>query len=296
MTPPKPNKYALRDPPDFRSKFLLLVDSKARDKENQKLLKIQEERQREIDILEKLPPDNYEGRRVHAWVVVICKIVEKPQPEGEEEIPPEPEVYAIEPSTGFKISLNDPSYLGIESIWNHQNYYVNRQEPITNISNMKWILSNTEHWEHLLPGEPYEARVDKPLPPEIEHLTEEEELAKEKHLDMPFSWVDYLYVSQYDYEERYPSGEKIINYKYAIDERFAPYKKKNGLMRCLTYYETLDYQNPHTRWEWYENREDLLEKIKIDFREKEIDETFAKGRSDFLKCKNHIFFHYIIKS
>lgn len=282
----EPKKYTFREPPDFRSKFLLLVESKAREKENQKLLKIHEERQHEIDILEQLPPDNYLGRRVHSWVVIICKIEKTPQPEDdEEEKIPEPKVFAIEPSTGFKIEQNDSNYLGIESIWNHQNYYVNRQEPITNISNMKWILSNTEHWEHLLPGEPYEARVDRPLSSEIENLTEEEELSKEKHLDMPFSWVDYLFVSQADYEERFPTGEKIIYYKYAIYERFAPYKKKDGLMRRLTYYETLEYEKPYMRFEWYENREDLLETIKIDFREKQIFETFVKGRPDFLKCK-----------
>lgn len=150
---------------------------------------------------------------------------------------------------------------------------------------MKWILSNTEHWEHLLPGELFKSRTDRPLPTEVESLTEEDELLKAKHLDMPFSWVDHLFVSQTDYEKRFPTGEKIIYYKYAIYERFAPYNKKDGLIRRLTHYETLDYERPTMRLEWYDNRDDLLETIKYDFCEKQIDETFVKGRPDFLKCK-----------
>lgn len=70
-----------------------------------------------------------------------------------------------------------------------------------------------------------------------------------------------------------------------IYERFSPYKKKNGLIRKLTTYETLDYENGLLRWEWYENRQDLLQIIKIDFVEKQLEEYFAKGRPDSLKCK-----------
>lgn len=34
------------------------------------------------------------------------------------------EPFFIEPSTGLRKELDDPEYRGIESIWNHQNYWV----------------------------------------------------------------------------------------------------------------------------------------------------------------------------
>lgn len=88
-----------------------------------------------------------------------------------------------------------------------------------------------------------------------------------------------------DFQERYPNGEKTIHYKRAIVEKFAPYKKKNGLTLRLTQYETLEYEEPKMRWEWYANRKDLLQMIKIAFDTKQVEEYFVNGRPDCLKCR-----------
>lgn len=107
-------------------------------------------------------------------------------------------------------------------------------------------------------------------------------------------FIKFYYPILYkDFQERYPNGEKMIHYKRAIVENFAPYKKKNGLMQRLTTYETLDYKEPKMRWEWYANRKDLLQMIKIDFNTKQLEECFVKGRPDCLKCINIVFFLYI---
>lgn len=37
------------------------------------------------------------------------------------------DVYFIEPSTGEWKDISDGNYIGIESIWNHTNYWVNLQ-------------------------------------------------------------------------------------------------------------------------------------------------------------------------
>ena len=34
----------------------------------------------------------------------------------------------IEPTTGYAKASNDAEYLGIESVWNHQNLWVNMQD------------------------------------------------------------------------------------------------------------------------------------------------------------------------
>lgn len=53
---------------------------------------------------------------MHAWVLVLS---------GKREVP---EAFFIEPTTGYGKSTGDVEYLGIESVWNHQNLWVNMQD------------------------------------------------------------------------------------------------------------------------------------------------------------------------
>ena len=69
-----------------------------------------------IQELEKPPPDPLHGLRIHSWVLVL---------EGKREVP---ESFFIEPFTGIAHPLTSENYLGIESLWNHQNYWVNMQD------------------------------------------------------------------------------------------------------------------------------------------------------------------------
>lgn len=103
---------------------------------------------------EMLPPDASHGKRVHAWVMILIagdgEQAAKPpagdvvEPDGADvadkleedgvggaETGPTVEsdelaqtVIFIEPSTGLAIAANDTRYLGIESVWNQENYYV----------------------------------------------------------------------------------------------------------------------------------------------------------------------------
>ena len=66
--------------------------------------------------MEKPPPDPLHGLRIHSWVLVL---------EGKREVP---ESFFIEPFTGIAHPLTSENYLGIESLWNHQNYWVNMQD------------------------------------------------------------------------------------------------------------------------------------------------------------------------
>lgn len=68
----------------------------------------------------------------------------------------------------------------------------------------------------------------------------------------------------------------------SIYERFSPYFNRDGLIKCLTLYDTLEYTDELWQWQWYENREDLMESIVRDFKAKKIVEHFGKGRKDFL--------------
>lgn len=288
-------KYRLKETPFLKSRFLMQVEQKKIDAENEILAEIERQKQLELEEFERPPLDPEHGFRTHAWIVMIknapwCYKDEfkqtATQDDDDENV--EPMAYFIEPSTGFRHEVTDPCYQGIESIWNHQNYYVNRQYPAVPIFEMTWDLSDMDKWEHFLPGEPFELRKERKADDEEEVPAEDEVLAIEKHLDMPSSWVDMLHISAVDFEERYLNGEKKEFYKYAIYEKFAPYRNADGLMKRLTLYETLEYDYPHTRYEWYDNRDDLMKHIKRNLKTKQIIEEFHKGRTDSLK----VFIHH----
>ncbi|XP_037026600.1 coiled-coil domain-containing protein lobo-like [Bradysia coprophila] len=160
---------------------------------------------------------------------------------------------------------------------------------------MSWDVSDSNCWEHFL-------HDDDVGDDETEG---NDDGSDGKYLDMPFSWVKQLHISNSEFEERYPGGEKCIDYMRTRYERFAPFKNKNGLMTRLTTFETLDYEKPLLRWEWYENRSDLLYLIKINYETNEIEEYFIKGRCDSLKYytydtedKNHkiLEFYHITRA
>lgn len=288
-------KYRLKDKPFLKSRFLMQVEQKKLDAESEVLAELERQKQLELEEFERPPPDAEHGFRSHAWIAMIkdapwCYKEEfkRPLDADDDDENLEPMAFFIEPSTGFRHELTDLCYQGIESIWNHQNYYVNRQYGECNIKDMQWDLSDTAKWEHFLPGEPFELRKERKAEDDEDTPAEDQVLAIEKHLDMPFSWVDMLHISAVDFEERYLNGEKKEFYKYSIYEKFAPYRNTDGLMKRLTLYETLEYENPHTRFEWYENRDDLMKRIRRDFKSAEIIEEFHKGRIDSLKT----FIHY----
>jgi hypothetical protein len=64
---------------------------------------------------EKPPVDELQGLRIHAWVLVL---------DGKREVA---EKFFIDPLTGISYPTNSPQFLGIESMWNNKNYWVNMQ-------------------------------------------------------------------------------------------------------------------------------------------------------------------------
>ena len=60
--------------------------------------------------------DPLHGLRVHSWVLVLS---------GKREVP---ESFFIDPFTAHSYSTQDDHFLGIESLWNHKNYWVNMQD------------------------------------------------------------------------------------------------------------------------------------------------------------------------
>ncbi|XP_053679794.1 coiled-coil domain-containing protein lobo [Anopheles nili] len=294
--PEPPNKYQLRQPPDLRSQYLLNIEEEKVAKVLAEEASREAAEREEAERLEQPPPDPKRGHRVHAWVAILQNAPwcykpgyreTKLDSNTGERVLRAPSAFFVEPSTGFRREVASTDYLAIESVWTQHNYYVNKQDPANGLAALRWDLAEGRDWEHFLPGEPYELREDCAVPEDQDPLTTEEEIEKEKHLDLPASWVRPLVVSRTDFEQRFPDGAKVTYFRKAIHERFAPYRNLIGLVQRLTVYETLDYDGPIRRWEWYANRDDLLCQVRLEYGSGETEERFRKGRPDCLRSLRH---------
>lgn len=168
-------------------------------------------------------------------------------------------------------------------MWNNFQYYVNKQKYLR-VSEIRWDLKNNKDWEHLLPGEPTEMRTRSAHSDENIISSIDPSGVEEKHLDIVRSWVTRLHIGEKEFEERFPQLQKTVLYKGAKEERFSPYTQKDGKVKQLTLYADDDYKEPSVRWEYYQNRGDLLRQLKFIYATSDIEETFEKGRNDSLKC------------
>lgn len=109
-------RYSVQPPRDLSSKF----EKRQADKEKSKIEAEEQQKRDEIAArvteAEAPPPDLYYGLRFHCWVLVLS---------GKREVA---QSFFIEPTTGEDHPLDWDQYLGIESLWNNKNYWVNMQD------------------------------------------------------------------------------------------------------------------------------------------------------------------------
>ncbi|XP_067619915.1 coiled-coil domain-containing protein lobo [Eurosta solidaginis] len=284
-------KYKLRTMPDLKIHLEENIAEMFRNKETDER-RIREEAERlKSEEMELIAVDRYHFRRSHAWVVIIdnapCSIKSRracPNVNGYE-APEAPKVRFVEPTTGFICDTHCKQYILIESVWDHQNYYVNMQK-YQRVSEIRWNLQDSVDWVRMLPGEPSDMR-EYALGSD-ENVTESlQSLSEEKHLDTIQSWVMKLHIDLRELEERYPKLEKTINYAFAVHDRFSPYSQSYGKVGQVTLYKDIHFKEPRIRWEYYESRADLLQQIKFIFNTGKIEETFLKGRDDSLRFMEH---------
>lgn len=122
------NKYTLRSQIDLQSKFVQEVEAKRLAKiEAEKQLELQKKLQERI-ALEQLDDDPVNGKRLHAWVLVLSNVDWAAKKSVDASMASDGvRPFFIEPTTGAHFSADDANYLGIESIWNNHNYYVRWQ-------------------------------------------------------------------------------------------------------------------------------------------------------------------------
>ncbi|NWH60484.1 DRC7 protein, partial [Geococcyx californianus] len=234
--------------------------------------------------------DPLRGLRVHAWVLVLS---------GKRDIP---KTFFINPFTGKSHSTTDERFLGIESVWNHRNYWVNKQDCCNGCKDLVFDLGDAVCWEvmllesnkplQLLADAKKENRlsctcIDDMMSDPNDGSCAEEEKVKSMSFDMPLSWVAPIQISPREFETRYPQGRKVILYSKAKLEKWAPNLNGNGPVKRLTVYADLDRTEVVKVREWFENREDMLEMREVNEQTQLTTDYFRPGHPFHLKAHTY---------
>ncbi|EKX54526.1 hypothetical protein GUITHDRAFT_100003 [Guillardia theta CCMP2712] len=310
--------YSVKQRPVLDSTFVMTRDKF--DRLDQELTKKEQEapamliEEEEQSVQEE---DEYEGQRVHAWVLVRA---------GKREMV---DNVFVEASTGKVVPTNHPGYKGIEAVFNHQNYWVDMQR-VDEPKDISFALEDFNKWEFLFissmskdqrrnsiedarpnrspPSSPLEGkRVGtgnrRPAGQEggagqdDQRVEGPEEVAEGEHiLDLPPSWVDKLFIDREIFLRRYAeeSGEpkRTKDYKKSRVEHFAENSRRDGMTEMITLYSDLARTNMTEIQEYFANRKDKLvsrfryfrtgKRIDSNRKEHMIFENFDPGRPDAL--------------
>ncbi|CAD5124122.1 DgyrCDS12424 [Dimorphilus gyrociliatus] len=274
---PPMKRYQVRPPKDLQSKFEIKMKKRSDEaKEKERRKKLEEEEEKDIEAHKPLP-DPLFGTRVHSWVLILA---------GKRGVE---ENFFIEPFTGLPKAVDDPEYLGIESIWNNKNFWANMQSCEDGLKGIQYDLGDISSWEYMFPSneKPELKLPDDEYAADNLEIEEEEEKDIEKHLDIPKSWVKTITLSLRDFQTRCPSGKKTKLYKRAKLERFAPYLMDDGIVSRLSSFSDRELIDLEESKEVYEHRADKLLTRDRNHKTNWITENFSPGRPKHLK--KHIY-------
>ena len=179
--------------------------------------------------------DELHGKRVHAWVMLMGSPHKRKDASIEEG-----EVFFIEPSTGVRADVTDPSYLGIESVFNNTNYWVSMLNARTGKEHHDKDFFNFDlkRWEPVFVTDDDEEEEDPndttvgvgagaPQDGKQHEAKDDQDL-------VPPSWVQRLTLSRRQYESRYPGHQKTIEYANARIDLYADYSEEDLKVKVVT--------------------------------------------------------------
>ncbi|XP_032882561.1 dynein regulatory complex subunit 7 isoform X3 [Amblyraja radiata] len=215
----------------------------------------------------------------------ICPLLQEDDKNKKKEIMPPVKKYTVKPVRELqsKFEINQEARRRAEKILDDEQKQKDYEEMINNV---RFDLGDPVKWEYMLPSENQEIVV----PDSYEYLDEgedDDEKDVEKIFDMPPSWAQQIVIPAKDIETRCPKGEKIIQYKKANLEKYAPYLNIDGMVKRLIEYEDIECTSFLKVTEWYANRRDNLEKIERNMKTRTITEYFRNGRH--LALRKHVF-------
>jgi hypothetical protein len=182
------------------------------------------------------PDDDYKGKRLFAWVLVKS---------GRVEVPATVYVNAV---TGEQYPLTSDLFGAIEIAFNHQNVWINMQPPDT-LKNEELVnFDDPEHWKPVI----------------------------ESPLKIPSPVVDRLAVPTDLTFYCYPKGEKKILWRDALEEKYAPHTRPDGLIQRFFMFKTNLSEIVEVREKFQSLRQRLVER-RIYIKDEEMHETFESG-------------------
>lgn len=223
--------------------------------------------------------DPLEGKRMHAWVLVRA---------GKRDVA---EHFFLEATTGLRYPLRDCPYAQIESVWNHENYWVNMQPHPVDM--MLFDLSNATDWEYVFlsaaerrSAKDAEGDAKGDLSDGLKSLSASENGSPNNQdddqdliLDVPPSWVSKLHIDRASYKKKFVTdSQRVTIYRRAKLEEFAENSHDQGLIVRVTLYRDNSYTLPVEIREFFKNRKDKLEMRKRFPLESKFEEHFAPGR------------------
>ncbi|KAH9109504.1 hypothetical protein AeMF1_015421 [Aphanomyces euteiches] len=239
--------------------------------------------------------DELDGKRVHAWVLVRA---------GRRDVT---EHVFIEPSTGRKYAVHQSPYVAIDSVWNHQNYWVNMQATKTSprVHETLFDLANATDWEFVflsahasiqhktarsgsiaseskhddLDGGDNNDLASRDHRHDNDNDGDEDDNSADNVLDLPPTWVSKLVVDRKTYKRRFVSdGQRTTLFRKAKMDEFAENTHPQGLVLRVTEYRNAARTLPVVIREVFKNRKDKLQ-VRVRYPlEGMFEEHFLPGR------------------
>jgi hypothetical protein len=190
------------------------------------------------------PPDKVSESRTHAWVLVKA---------GPREVDAH---WFLEPSTGRAYTMANSPYLGVESVWNNENYWALNKVG-GKVSQIDFDFENENNWTTLF----LSTSVD------LDSSMDNNDFKYAKHpvgsdlfqFEMPISVLPQLSLSRSSYLLCYPpNGMRSTLYFKAKLDRYAKYTHPQGTVMMLTRYLDKLRVIPKEIHEWFEGRKDKM--------------------------------------
>ena len=131
---------------------------------------------------------------------------------------------------GVRKPLNHPSYKSINSAWNHENYWLNKEGDEEWKNSKSLDLMDETKWIRFV--------CDMELPKK--NIEEGQGDSPKRLLQNLFCWLQELIVPKDCFELMYRLGQKTAEFKNVTLEYFAPYLLKDGMVQRVSQFKTLD--------------------------------------------------------
>lgn len=111
----------------------------------------------------------------------------------------------VEPTTGKVYPVDNENYLGIESLFNSLNYWVNMQPCVNALKGISFDIADNSKWEYVFSTNTLPGYAIKDTDDEDDDLNINGR-DKSMPFEMPFTWVEQLQILREKYNLKTPSG------------------------------------------------------------------------------------------